>query len=920
MKSSYPCPGTRKHLCGRFNRFLLVVLLSVLSLPAVCLQGAEVSDQTYEFVLNDVAYTCYGLNDYGEIRVKAQPASSDVRAVSIQLYFPDLQQYVSGADNITQGSPTELSGDVWQECENLKTIEFITGVDSDYHHYAVDYSTDISILEKCPNLRNIIVTGDWSFWVFTKIPLGKYYSYYTDGVTLHKEKYNTQQTIKTTHVSEILKKLVYEADLRPYTYYVESYGLTPVVELQAVRRDVPYTSQWYPMEYDETGTPAVKLIGDLNYRVTARELHGLKNPWAEGGVHQYGESLFRQCFDNLYRGTERMLCPKPQKLSNNGLELIRITNDNDNEKQPASDGNYHLPFGNYHIELKSGGIPMCYKFNAQNKSTAEINVESVAWTPNSLYMRISSVSGDSFGDDAVLGLGEVKNDEIIQFAPFDQIRTARLYSENNIFHIYRKTYPKTKYNAERDVWYWSPGFNAAICVKIGENVFNIQNYSIGEDIQTREGSIFYQGDCITLGFYNLLDKLPSGNKEAGVIADGRRFPVDKSTNSADMIDLRPETVYPVQVYYKMNGKEYTSNPLDLKTREISVYVSSLTKEVQSVTVGYGVNNISHRTGHMEYRDVKAVTDLSKTYYPVSPKGSRFTFSELPPGADVTIMCQPYYVSDSGWEVKIGNRIETKTSLTAPLWHNGTSEALTTTRARLKYSTNIGNVNDTYVEWRRVDAPAVVQSSKAMCPVIDGTLVGILNNLNPDVYYQFRPVYEYSSKKYYGEWVGIFTGDANVWFDPEITTSPARVSEDGTVTLRGAVLPGSGDVSEQGFEIWPVTDASYAHEYNSERVDASHRFISCDGISMAVEVSDLPAGTTYAYRTYAKVGTKSYTGSEMTFTTPGTGGIGQTTADAAEPEIVGYYNLQGVRSDRPMPGLNIVVYSNGTTEKRIFRDI
>lgn len=56
-------------------------------------------------------------------------------------------------------------------------------------------------------------------------------------------------------------------------------------------------------------------------------------------------------------------------------------------------------------------------------------------------------------------------------------------------------------------------------MKIGENVFNIQNYSIGEDIQTREGSIYYQGDCITLGFYNLLDKLPSGNKEAGVIAE-----------------------------------------------------------------------------------------------------------------------------------------------------------------------------------------------------------------------------------------------------------------------------------------------------------------------------------------------------------------------------------------------------------------
>lgn len=54
--------------------------------------------------------------------------------------------------------------------------------------------------------------------------------------------------------------------------------------------------------------------------------------------------------------------------------------------------------------------------------------------------------------------------------------------------------------------------------------------------------------------------------------------------------------------------------------------------------------------------------------------------------------------------------------------------------------------------------------------------------------------------------------------------------------------------------------------------------------------------------------------------PEKGGVDGVSVDAGEPEIVGYYNLQGVFSETPHQGMNIIVYSNGKTEKRIIRGL
>jgi len=53
----------------------------------------------------------------------------------------------------------------------------------------------------------------------------------------------------------------------------------------------------------------------------------------------------------------------------------------------------------------------------------------------------------------------------------------------------------------------------------------------------------------------------------------------------------------------------------------------------------------------------------------------------------------------------------------------------------------------------------------------------------------------------------------------------------------------------------------------------------------------------------------------TFTT-GSAGVEEVATDT--PSVVGYYNAQGIKAAEPWPGLNIVVYSDGTTRKTLHR--
>ena len=254
----------------------------------------------------------------------------------------------------------------------------------------------------------------------------------------------------------------------------------------------------------------------------------------------------------------------------------------------------------------------------------------------------------------------------------------------------------------------------------------------------------------------------------------------------------------------------------------------------------------------------------------------------------------------------------KTFTTGALtWSDEEYQATSTTSARLVTATNCDATEGTGFEWRRYGAPENLKPNAVACPVIDGMLIGSLRNLNSEAYYEFRPYYTSSSgNTHYGEWTALFTGDANVYFEPEVRTYEDVMVATNKATLKGYALAGTDDIISQGFEYWessvqPGTANSLTASVNSKKVEVS-------GISMTTTISDLKYGTTYCYRAFATTASGTIYGETVEFTTEkDLSGIENVIVE--DDETVEYYNLQGVRVENPERGLYIKKQCNKVTK-------
>ena len=229
-----------------------------------------------------------------------------------------------------------------------------------------------------------------------------------------------------------------------------------------------------------------------------------------------------------------------------------------------------------------------------------------------------------------------------------------------------------------------------------------------------------------------------------------------------------------------------------------------------------------------------------------------TVNNLDPNTSYTIY---YAVKIQEGGVYTASKSFTTGALT---WSNGGFTATSTSSARLSVETNCDATAGTGFEWKRYDAPESLAPSKAPCPIVDGMLIGSLRNLNPDVYYKCRPYYTSSSgTTYYGEWITFFTGDANVYFEPEVRTFSERSIVNNSVTVKGYALPGTDDISEQGFEYWKVP---------ASRATSTVMTVKASGISMTATLADLEYNSTYRYRAYVKTAQGTFYGAEEEFST------------------------------------------------------
>jgi hypothetical protein len=224
-----------------------------------------------------------------------------------------------------------------------------------------------------------------------------------------------------------------------------------------------------------------------------------------------------------------------------------------------------------------------------------------------------------------------------------------------------------------------------------------------------------------------------------------------------------------------------------------------------------------------------------------------------------------------------------TSTTALEWGDNTATPTSLTSCRIMSATNCNAGSGTGFEWKRYDAPDALAATKVSCPVVDGILVGSLRNLNSEVYYKYRPYYTSNSgKTYYGDWTPFFTGDANVYFDPDVRTLEDIRLMSNSATLTGYVLPGSDEVTTQGFQYRKVSGS--ANISLKSLTDDGWISVAASGIKPSVTIEGLDYGTQYEYRAFATTDSKTFYGESRYFETEAQDGVDEVFIDSTSAEL------------------------------------
>lgn len=247
-----------------------------------------------------------------------------------------------------------------------------------------------------------------------------------------------------------------------------------------------------------------------------------------------------------------------------------------------------------------------------------------------------------------------------------------------------------------------------------------------------------------------------------------------------------------------------------------------------------------------------------------------------------------------------------------------AKAVSNTSALISCKTSLGDdCSRAGFEWRRVDAPDIVESSKVACAIINGEMLGTLHNLSSNTYYKYRPYYQAMSGNYYfGEWKGFGTADAYVYFEPIARTSQASQITETTALLAGNSVAGSDKITKQGFEYGEyVADAKMA-ALKTVSTSGNGKQIEAPGTNMQVMVENLQPGTDYWFRVFVTTASGTTYGETLFFKTEGdkTDSVKEIETDGKTAIEVARYDLRGNKVSRNYHGIYVVVMSDGKVFK------
>jgi hypothetical protein len=223
------------------------------------------------------------------------------------------------------------------------------------------------------------------------------------------------------------------------------------------------------------------------------------------------------------------------------------------------------------------------------------------------------------------------------------------------------------------------------------------------------------------------------------------------------------------------------------------------------------------------------------------------------------------------------------------------------------------------EWRRTDWTNDFASNTGGAYLYDGMMEGYIRNLNAEKLWKFRPYYEAASgKKFYGEWVGSDPTNTS-YFEPTVHTY-AKISVEGnTAQVKGYVMRGSDNVTQQGFMYWKQTAEARSVGEKAPSIPADAQMMEATGNVMTANLKDLDYESTYCCVAFVKTSeNETFYGELQTFQTGvDVSGVEEVVAPCVVTEVE-RYDMRGRRLDAPQRGLNIVRMSDGTVRKVVVR--
>lgn len=385
-----------------------------------------------------------------------------------------------------------------------------------------------------------------------------------------------------------------------------------------------------------------------------------------------------------------------------------------------------------------------------------------------------------------------------------------------------------------------------------------------------------------------------------------RYPCDNN-GKVTVTDLKSKTKYYYEIYAVFDdGNIVNGDVNDFTTKELIDYVTyhpnPSTPTTFEAKAKYTMDDAVFKSSYFTFG--------SKTF-----EGNNLILTGLKPNTEYKAS---YTVTTQGGSSETRTITFTTAALELELLDpRPVSEKCAIVAAR----TNISDLETSAgFQWRKYDAPTSLKSSEAYAAIYDGRLEGYIKNLQSTSYYNVRAFYKYTDDiYYYSDWVTFDPSDFS-YFEPTVHTYPTTEVASTTATVKGYALAGSDEITGQGIEYWSLGSQS------ATSVEAA-LLTTTDGVNtvfstgqvMTITLVNLEPETTYCYRAFVTTQSGTTYGEEQTFTTTESlAGVESVKADK-EHEVIGYYDLTGRRHETPQRGLNIVVYSDGKTEKVFVRE-